>query len=63
MKYLWIIIIVIAVLVWTVASIIDIVDKFISYSIPGAIDELEYYSAIWFLTVIFGIFIYSYSLY
>ena len=58
--------IVIVVLIWTVASIIDIIDNFFSYGIVNGIDSLEYYSSLWLLCVyliVIAIFLYSCSLY
>lgn len=63
MKYLWIIIIAIFVLVWSIASIIDIIDTFSFFKFKFAFDHLQEYSAVWLALVVFGIFIYSFMLY
>ena len=63
MKYLWIIMIAIFVLIWSVASIMDIIDTFSFFKFKYAFDHLKEYSAVWLTIVVFGIFIYSFMLY
>ena len=63
MKYLWIIIIVIFVLVWSIASIKDIIHTFSVFKFEYAFDELREYSIMWIVDIILGILIYSFVLY
>lgn len=62
MKYLWIIMIVIPILIWSIASIIDIVITLMDYTIFDALSHLEGYTQVWLTLVICALFLYSFSL-
>ena len=66
MKYLWIIIIAIPYIIWSITSIIDIINTFIECIEDGILDvffSLDFYTQVWLELIIFALFIYSISLY
>lgn len=62
MKYIWIIIVAIMALIWSIASIIDIIWVIRNEGICGISECAEYYAQVWLTLVFLGVFLYSFSL-
>ena len=68
MKYLWIIIIAIPYVIWSITSIIDIIGLFIEHIEDGifdvffSLDLLDFYTQVWLALIVLALFIYSISL-
>ena len=63
MKYIWIIIVAIMALIWSIASIINIIWAIREEGIFYGISECtEYYAQVWLTLVFLGVFLYSFSL-
>ena len=59
MKYVWIVMVAGAYLIWTVCSIIDIVHTYKDFRFKYAFNHLEEFSSVWLSFHIFAIFVYS----
>lgn len=62
MKYVWIIIVAIMALIWSIASIIDIIWAIKEEGIFYGIYEADYFAQVWLTVVFLGVFLYSFCL-
>lgn len=62
MKYIWIIIVAIMALIWSIASIINIIWAIREEGIFYGISDCADYAQVWLTLVFLGVFLYSFCL-